>query len=604
MLQKIVIAFVVLLLSGALLFGIWYETMTKGWPFWVGGSILAGTIGIILLFIFLRRYLLRSNERKFVKRVIAQEGDAVFATREDSSILIDNLERQWEKSIKTLYASKLNKGKNPVYALPWILVLGESGAGKTSMIKNSRLSSAVTDVEASAQYAGTKNCDWWFFEDAVVLDTAGRYSIPLEERKDNAEWERFLSLLSKYRKKEPLNGVVVTVSVERLLENDKDIIQSDALSIRKRIDQLMVTIGAKFPVYIMITKMDHIYGFSEFCETLPETLQTQAMGYLNESLNENWDEVIDEGLTFVKQKISTLQLLSVEQHSKKTKEILLFSKEFEQIAPALKDFTQIVFGDNPYQKIPVLRGIYFSSALSDGSSSSAFLSAYDLPQTQADVHNRAYFIRDFFKVILPGDRNVYTPIKEYFAWQQRNYKIALGAWAFLFASVFGIYVYSYIQNIKVISDVKYIEKHTQDYEKMDLTARIIALDRLRLDILKIEELNKNVLLPFLKFEQSQKAEENLKALYHKAFYNNVYREYAFKMQNSINKITHRTPSHEVVSYIGFLIDSISVLKQTLEGTQDLQVSKHYFSWIKNTLLMDEQKMDPSVASLFMDEYIA
>ena len=604
MVKKIGIVFTVLLLIAALLFGIWYLTKIYHWPLWVGAVILAGTIGVVLAIVFIRRYLLRNNERKFVKRVIAQEGDALFATQESSSILINDLQHKWEKSIETLYASTLNDGKNAIYALPWILVIGESGAGKTTLIKNSRLSSAVTDVDASAQYAGTKNCDWWFFEDAIILDTAGRYAIPLEEKKDNAEWERFLSLLSKYRKEEPLNGLVITISVERLLENDKDIIQTDALSIRKRINQLMLTVGVKFPVYIMITKMDHVYGFTDFCETLPEALRTQAMGYLNETLVENWDEVIDEALTSVKEKITSLQLRSIQEHSKKTKEILLFSKEFDQITPALKAFVGIVFGDNPYQKIPLLRGIYFSSALSDGEGSSKFLSDFELPQKSSEANTNAYFIRDFFKVILPKDRNVYTPIQEYLSWQKRNYKIAIAAWVLLFTSLFGVYFYSYIQNINVITDVKYIEKHAQSFDDMGLTARIIALDKLRLDIEKVQELNENVLLPFLKFDQSYKAESNLKELYRKEFYDGIYREYRLRMQDSIEKITYNTPAHEVVSYVGFLIDSIDILDQVLDDKEEIKVSQHLFTWIKEILSENQEKIDPSVALLFLNEYIA
>ena len=604
MLRKIGIIFGILLLTVALLLGVWYETKTNGWPMWVGVSIVAGVIGVILFVVWLRRHLLRSNEKAFVKRVIAQEGDAIFATQDESSLLINDLESQWQKSISTLYSSKLNNRQNSIYALPWFLVIGESGAGKTSMLKNSRLSSPVTDVEASAQYSGTKNCDWWFFEDAIILDTAGRYSVPVEEKKDNAEWERFLSLLSKYRKKEPLNGLVITISVERLLENDKDIIQADALSIRKRVNQLMITIGAKFPVYLMVTKMDQIYGFTDFCESLPEALQTQAMGFLNETSNQHWDEVIDEALFVVKKQVSELQLRSVEKQAQKSKEILLFTKEFDQIAPALKDFSQIVFGDNPYQKIPLLRGVYFSSALSDGSSSSAFLSTYDLPQTTSVPQNRAYFITDFFKTILPSDRNIYTPIKEYLKWQQRNYKIALGAWSFIFASCVGIYSYSYIQNVTIISDVKEVKTNLPDFEKMDLTSRILALDELRLNILKIEELSENMMLPFLKFKQSCQAEDELKELYLKIFYDIVYRKYRYNIQTSIENITHKTLSKDVVSYIGFLIDSISISKQTQQHVKDIKLSQHYFSWLKNVLRVDAPKMDMSVALLFMNEYIA
>jgi len=604
MLKKIILFLFFTLLSVALLFAIWYLTKTNGWPLWVGGSILIGVIGLVFGLVFLRRYLLRSNEKKFVKRVIAQEGDSVFISSNDSSLLISDLESQWEKAIQTLYSSKLSKGQNPIYALPWILVIGESGAGKTSLIKNSRLSSAVTDVEVSAQYSGTKNCDWWFFEDAVILDTAGRYSIPVEEKRDNAEWERFLSLLSKYRKEEPLNGLVITISAQRLLEDDKDLIQADALSIRKKIDQLMVSIGAKFPVYLMVTQMDHVYGFVDFCEALPEELQTQAMGYLNDSLTQDWQEVITNGLDTLKQKVTALQLLSIEHGSKYSKEILLFSKEFDRLVSPLKDFSSVVFGDNPYQKIPMLRGIYFSSALSDGDANSKFLSDFDLSQNTPEPKNKSYFIADFFKVILPNDRNIFVPIKEYLSWQRKNYKIAMATWLFVFTSFAGIYTYSYMQNIEVIDDVKYMKQYNKNFKDMDLTSRVIALDKLRLDIIKISKLNQNAIFPFLKLNQSYKAEISLKNLFHEKFNYFLYGDFFLKMNNSINKITNDTPSNEVISYIGFLIDSIDILKQVESNQKDIEVSERFPTWIKNVLFEDESRIDPSVAFLFVKSYIA
>ena len=604
MIKKVIITLLLLLAVSSFIFGVWYYTNINHWPLWIALSIILGTLGTLLGLVFLRRYILRRNERKYVKRVIAQEGDAIFASGQDSSLLINDLETQWEKAIQTLYSSKLKNGANPIYALPWILVIGESGAGKTTLIKNSRLSSAATDVEISSQYAGTKNCDWWFFKDAIILDTAGRYTVPIDEKRDNLEWERFLSLLTKYRREEPLNGMVITISAERLLENDKDIIQEDALNIRKRINQLMVSIGAKFPVYLMVTKMDHIYGFNDFARSLPEEFQSQAMGYMNESLNQHYEEVISEGIGLIQEKIKSFQLLFLQQNKKDMKELLLFSKEFDRLTPALHDFSQVVFGDNPYQKIPMLRGVYFSSALSDGEDKSQFLEAFNIPQTHAPVENKAYFITDFFKVILPNDRNIFTPIQEYLTWQKRNYKIALFAWIFLFSAVAGLYTYSYLQNINIIGDVKYVKNHTNSMTKAVLSARILLMDKLRLDIEKIDALNQKVLVPSLSFNQSRLAENNLKKLFIKDFDTYLLRSFSYKMNAAIDKIDSNTNSKEVVDYIGFMIDSMDILEQVLKANTEIKVSDNFHTWIEGILFNEDKKIDPSIAVLFVKSYIA
>jgi type VI secretion system protein ImpL len=597
--------FFLLLIAGAA-FGIWYLTLANDWPHWVGFSLLAGAIGLLLGMFFLRRYFLRSNEKKFVKRVIAKEGEAIFSAQEESSLLVSDLEKKWKESIKTLSNSKLSKDKNPIYALPWILVMGESGAGKTTFIKNSHLSLSITNIEASSIHSGTKNCDWWFFKDAIILDTAGRYAVSIEEKRDTDEWERFLSLLTKYRKKEPLNGIVIAISAEQLLQNNNVDIETDALSFRTRVNQLMLANGAKIPIYIMITKMDFIYGFTDFCDALPSELQKQAMGYMNEENDEHWDEVLQKSINFIKNKISSLQLLFTKNGTKNIEKSLLFLKEFDRIMPALKESLSIMFRDNPYQKIPMLRGIYFSSSLTDGQAQSKFLSDFKLPETKIKSTNESFFIHDFFKVILPKDRNVFLPIKEYLSWQRRNFKLAMTAWLLIFISLVGIYSYSYMQNISNIKNIDEITKQN-NFKNLDLTSRILILDRLRLNILKINKANKNIIspnIPIVNFKQSKKAEVKLKQLFHRDFNQYVLRNLSYKIQKSIDKINNNTPSGDVVDYLGFLIDSIDILQQVQKDKNHFDISKHFAGFIEHVLLQEESRVEPSVSPLFVQSYIA
>jgi len=606
MIKNIFIGLFYVLLIVAIAFGIWYLSVTNGWPHWVSFSLFAGALGILLGIFFLRRYMLQNNEKKFVKRVIAKEGEAIFSSQEENTLLVNDLEKKWKESLKILNNSKLSKGQDPIYALPWVLVMGESGAGKTTLIKNSHLSLSITNIEASSIYSGTKNCDWWFFEDAIVLDTAGRYSVSIEEKRDTDEWERFLSLLAKYRRKEPLNGVVIAISAEQLLQDNSDDIEIDALSFRTRINQLMLANGANIPIYVMITKMDFIYGFTDFCDALPTELQAQAMGYMNEENDKHWDEVLQKSIDFIKNKISSLQLLFTKNSVQNIEKSLLFLKEFDQIQPALKQALNIMFRENPYQKIPMLRGIYFSSSLTDGKAQSKFLSDFKLPETKTEPQNRAFFIHDFFKVILPKDRNVFLPIKEYLSWQRRNYKIAMIAWLLIFVSLAGIYSYSYIQNVTNIKSVSEVIKQN-DFKNLNITSRILLLDKLRLSILRIKKANENVIasqVPFINFKQSKEAEVKLKQLFHDDFNKYILRRLYYRIQKSIDKIDDNTPSGDVVNYLGFLIDSIDILQQVQVDKAKFDISKHFSTFIENVLLKEESKVDPSVSPLFVNSYIS
>ncbi|XQF94196.1 hypothetical protein ACOBV9_18305 (plasmid) [Pseudoalteromonas espejiana] len=91
---------------------------------------------------------------------------------------ITTLKTRMNEAIDLLKDVKLFKGKN-IYQLPWYIMIGPPGAGKTTVIHNSGLDYPLKDklgVDLVHGVGGTRNCDWWFTNKAVLIDTAGRYT--------------------------------------------------------------------------------------------------------------------------------------------------------------------------------------------------------------------------------------------------------------------------------------------------------------------------------------------------------------------------------------------------------------------------------------------
>jgi len=267
------------------------------------------------------------------------------------------LQDRWKEAIETLRHSHLKKRGNPLYVLPWYLVMGESGSGKTTAIKEARLSSPFAEATQASGISGTKNCDWWFFERAVIIDTAGRYAIPVDEGQDKEEWHRFLNLLRRYRKREPLNGLIVTVPADKLLEGGPDSLKQDGLSIRRRIDELMLALGAKFPVYLMVTKCDLIQGMTQFCDRVPEGGLSQAMGFINRHFTRDALAFEGHALEALGERLRDIRLFLVEDSGGEILDpgLLLFPEEFEKLKAGLDAFVAGAFQENPYQETPILR---------------------------------------------------------------------------------------------------------------------------------------------------------------------------------------------------------------------------------------------------------
>ena len=142
--------------------------------------------------------------------------DAVESQRKNPDVSDEVLELQnrFSDAAKTLKTMRVD-GKSRtgwsskfIYELPWYIIVGAPGSGKTTALVNSGL-----DFPLAGQYGkaalqgigGTRNCDWWFTDQAVVIDTAGRYTThDSNEDVDKTEWQGFLGLLKKYRPRQPV----------------------------------------------------------------------------------------------------------------------------------------------------------------------------------------------------------------------------------------------------------------------------------------------------------------------------------------------------------------------------------------------------------------
>jgi Uncharacterized protein conserved in bacteria len=152
--------------------------------------------------------------------------------------------RRWPR-----WMQKLNR--QYLYQLPWYMLIGAPGAGKTTALVNSGLHfplAAQFGKTALRGVAGTRHCDWWFTDEAILLDTAGRYTTQESDRQQDAqEWRSFMGLLKKYRPRQPVNGAIITISVGDLLSESEEARHQQASALRKRLLELRDQLAIPLP---------------------------------------------------------------------------------------------------------------------------------------------------------------------------------------------------------------------------------------------------------------------------------------------------------------------------------------------------------------------
>ncbi|RQH09902.1 type VI secretion system membrane subunit TssM [Paraburkholderia dinghuensis] len=474
-------------------------------PVWTAG-VFGALLAIWFVLWLLRRMRVRRANRKLGDMLEQQaqidSGPAAPAMQAD----LDQLRTHLVDAVKTIKTSKIGQlsGGSALYELPWYIVIGNPAAGKSSAVLNSGLQFPFAEKHNAVVHGigGTRNCDWFFTTEGILLDTAGRYSVHEEDR---SEWLGFLGLLKRYRPKAPINGIIVTASIAELTVNRPEFAINLAKNLRQRVQELTEKLEVFAPVYVMFTKADLITGFSEFFSSSERQEYDRVWGAtLPYERDEKRDVValFDERFEELYEGLKEISIaqMSLSRGKQLSPGQLSFPLEFSAIKPALRAFLATLFENNPFQYKPIFRGFYFTSALQEGETNSAAaqrianrfsLSAEGLPTPPSTFSKNGFFLRDLFSKVIFADRQTVrqfaSPAKT-----RLRYATFFGFVAVL-ALALGGWTWSAIGNQQLVSNVQAdldnVERLQQN--RNDLQSRLQAMDILEDRIEQLEQFRRD-----------------------------------------------------------------------------------------------------------------
>jgi len=350
------------------------------------------------------------------------------------------LKQRFDEALGVLKASRKQGGAGSLYDLPWYIIIGPPGAGKTTALLNSGLKFPLAEHFGSGELkgvGGTRNCDWLFTDQAVLLDTAGRYVTQDSHAEvDSAAWEGFLNLLQKHRRRRPVNGVLVAISLADLMQQDGHERDMHVRAIKQRIQELYKHFGIRLPVYVMLTKCDLVAGFTEFFDDLGREERAQVWGFTlplakddeSPDIAAHFDSEFDQLLARLNARM--LPRLNQERDIKRRNLIYSFPRQMSSLKVALGQFLAAVFQTNRFEDPIMLRGVYLSSGTQEGTPIDRLLGAvartFGLDQQVLPAYGgrgRSYFItRLLNNVVFPeaGLAGHNTRLESRRAWLQRG----------------------------------------------------------------------------------------------------------------------------------------------------------------------------------------
>ncbi len=584
--------------------GAWIIVYAMEWPFSMVPVLVLLFIGLILLIRYWRPVTKWLNERY---KAIRSRYQGVEGLDQEAVARIRRLETIWKLSIRKLRHSRLKTKGNPLYVLPWYVTIGDRKAGKTSAVRNSRISVPLLESKPATFLEQDQVCDWWFLEEAIVLDTPGRYSIHKNEG-DRAEWQKFLSLLARYRKWEPLNGLIIAVSAEDLLSGDAERLKQQAIHLRERVDELMRRLGVKFPIYLLITKCDRIAGMSKFFQRFPEASLSQAMGALNSEflLDVDRETLISRMFEKIYNDLSVLRLSLLGEAGDDTgAQAVVFPEEVSRLEKPLAAYLGILLGEDIYQDKPLLRGIYFSSAHQDGVPHSSFLPELGFqdeqhPQSPGDT---SFFLRDVFGKVLKNDQSLVAPTAKTVYLRRIKQNIGLSSWVFfcLFCGV--LMTAAFFKNLTVLHNVDNELPAMLDLRD-EYKADIAMLTDFRTAVQRLIEHNDSWWAPRFGLNQSRQVETRLATIYNKKFKKGILIQVEKELDRQRRSLSRHTERVDIATYVDFMSRRIRLLRTAIETDQSWEALSQLDQPDFRLFLAIEDADDRvSVAKLMQQNYL-
>ncbi len=343
------------------------------------------------------------------------EGIATEGRKEDSDAVV--LNERMKDALATLKAAGKGKG-DYLYDLPWYVIIGPPGAGKTTALVNSGLKfplSRGATPAAIAGVGGTRYCDWWFTEEAVLIDTAGRYTTQDSDASaDKKSWFEFLNLLKKNRSRQPINGVMVAISLEDLMTLGPAEIKAHADAIRARLLELHERLKIDFPVYVLFTKTDLVAGFTEFFANLNEQARQQVWGATFQTADKNRNYVGDVPHEYdaLLERLALDVTDRLQEDPSPNNRVLLFGfpAQMAGLKRSIFDFLNQIFEPTRYHANATLRGFYFTSGTQEGTPIDRLIGALarnfgaeEVAVSSYSGSGKAFFLTDLIRKVIIGE---------------------------------------------------------------------------------------------------------------------------------------------------------------------------------------------------------
>jgi type VI secretion system protein ImpL len=356
-------------------------------PQYISNLISAGLFLVWLIYVIVKKIMAVIRAKKRVQALIKLEQDGTADESESVSaeLSAEQFRTRLKRFIKTLKRTKLKQKGDPLYVLPWYLITGEKGMGMEKALENARLSQPHLEDD---DFLKGEDTSIYPYSEAVAITTPNHGP---EGHYEEKNWNELLKSIKAYRKKEPINGIVMSVSYASLISKNEDELFDAGKKNIRQIHHAISVLQYNVPLYLFVTDCEKMEGYTEFARSLPDDVLDQAMGCVNSKNSTNSIAFVSKSLDSIIENVHARVLRNINDNSAELCQVALGLK-LSNLKGKLDLFLKGAFKENPYQEAPPLKGVYFSGVM--------------VYNNENGKNKRGLFLHHFFTDVLPSDRHV------------------------------------------------------------------------------------------------------------------------------------------------------------------------------------------------------
>ncbi|WP_297906404.1 type VI secretion system protein [Thiomonas sp.] len=338
-------------------------------------------------------------------------------------------------------------------ALPWFLLLGSPGAGKTTALTEAGISSPIAPIHEQSESG--EGFGWWYLNRLVVLDCGDCPSERDAPSAIAARWSYHLRMLQRLRRREGVDGVVIALSARELLQADSQRLAEHARAMRACLEQLVTSLRQRFPVYVLLTQCDALYGLDDWARALPQARLDQALGYLDEIDRPGREhDFVDRAFEAMGGRLERLRWRLLAEGDAPAPGLLAFPLELQALRAPLRAFSDNGLAPHPCLEPLLVRGLFFTSGRQQAPAESRVLGSAASTAPASAGARRGLFLHDLFARVLPAERGLRLPSDAVLRRRRRARRIGLGVCLLATLAAAAALSSSFVANLQALRQLR------------------------------------------------------------------------------------------------------------------------------------------------------